>query len=825
MFRSAPAPPIFSRYRFLAAAILATYFLLPSVVTAQLLCPPSPPPTKNGEEVNICAVRQEKDGQIFKLHVRSRISYRDFILWADEATYDSNTGNADVEGHVVLDGGPNDEHIEASKAEYNVRNETGRFYNVVGTIGLQKPLPRHLVLTSTSPFAFTGKLVEKTGPDHYIVHNGTITSCELPHPKWQFNAHRVVMELGHNAVIYRSSFRIRGVPVLFLPIATHPLQRQPRQSGFLIPNLGRSSTKGTIFGDSFYWAINRSMDATLGAQYFSQRGWAQHGEFRARPTDKSYVGLAFFGVADRGIGTPKVSQGGQEVRLNGQARFGDNFRAVANIDYLSSFIFRLAFNEVFTQIVSSEVISNIFLSKPSSGFFYNAAVRRYENFESTNNADRIVIWHAPTLEYSSLDHPVGQSPLVLSFDIAAEGLSRSEPSFRTAPLVGRFDLAPAVSLPLHFRGWSLRPEVGVRSTFYTQRLLPASGSVGVASNDPTNRRAIDASVELRPPSLERVFDHGLFGHKLKHVVEPQVVYRRVAGVNNFPNILRFDERDILSDTNEVEYRVVNRLYSKQSSSTSENCETPREIFSRDVFNSSSADSPALDSSLEQQLDQQKAAQTAPCPAGPTAHELVSWELGQKYFLDTTFGGALVDGRRNVFTTTADLTGIAFLTSPRHLSPLVSRLRIAPNAHMDADWELDYDFKSSRISSSTALVNYQLGRITFGGSDVYLRVPGEILVSNSITSPLHFHQFRLMLAYGTPNKRGLSGAGAVGFDADVGFLQYSAVQSSYNWDCCGVSVEYRRFALGTVRNENQYRFSFNLSNVGSFGNMKRQERLY
>ncbi len=66
---------------------------------------------------------------------------------------------------------------------------------------------------------------------------------------------------------------------------------------------------------------------------------------------------------------------------------------------------------------------------------------------------------------------------------------------------------------------------------------------------------------------------------------------------------------------------------------------------------------------------------------------------------------------------------------------------------------------------------------------------------------------------------------MGFDADVGFLQYSAVQTSYNWDCCGVSMEYRRFALGAVRNENQYRFSFNLSNVGSFGNMKRQERLY
>src|SRR5207253_8490541 len=267
---------------------------------------------------------------------------------------------------------------------------------------------------------------------------------------------------------------------LVLPIATHPLQKQPRQSGFLIPNLGRSSTKGTILGDSFYWAINRSMDVTVGAQYFSHRGWAQHGEFRARPSEKSYLDLTFFGVADRGIGTPPVSQGGQEVRLKGEARFGDNFRSVANIDYLSSFVFRLAFNEVFTQTVSSEVISNLFLTKTSPGVSYHAAVRRYENFESTNNADRIVIFHAPTFEYASLDHRVSQSPLFLSMDVAAEGLSRSEPSFRTAPLVGRFDFVPTMSLPLLSRGWSLRPELDVRDTSYTHRLLPTRG-VGVSS--------------------------------------------------------------------------------------------------------------------------------------------------------------------------------------------------------------------------------------------------------------------------------------------------------------------------------------------------------
>ena len=71
------------------------------------------------------------------------------------------------------------------------------------------------------------------------------------------------------------------------------------------------------------------------------------------------------------------------------------------------------------------------------------------------------------------------------------------------------------------------------------------------------------------------------------------------------------------------------------------------------------------------------------------------------------------------------------------------------------------------------------------------------------------------------------AGNAGYDFDFRLLQYGAAQTAYNWDCCGISFEYRRFSLGpaALRNENQYRFAFTLANIGSFGNLKRQERLF
>jgi LPS-assembly protein len=820
------------RLRFLITAALVCHALLrPPLVTSQLRASPDEPiltqnstppnaPSQTFQGFSWSAITQELDGPVIKLNGEAQIHYGTFILHADEMSYNRDSGDATVDGNVVLDGGPNDEHITASHGTYNIQSEVGRFENVQGTIGMRVKGSR-LILTSPTPFVFSGKSVRKTGPDHYVVYDGTITTCELPRPKWQFYAHKVVVEVGGNASIYRSTFRIDGIPILYLPFATHPIERSPRHSGFLVPNIGRSSTKGNILGESVFWAINRSMDATLGAEYFSTRGWAPQGSFRARPSDTSFLDLTFFSVLDRGL--KGVDQSGAEVRLNAESAFAHNFRGVANIDYLNSFVFRLAFNDVFTQAVNSEVKSDAFLSNTTRGYFYNGSVRRYQNFESTTLGDQITILHAPGVELSSVDHQIGKSPLYWSYDGAAEGLSRSEPTFRTAPLVGRFDAAPNLSLPLKFRGWSLRPDFEIRNTIYTEQLLPF-GEVGTPKSSVIDRKAWEGSVELRPPALERVFDREALGRKWKHVIEPRIVYNYITGVNNFSRIVRFDERDVLSNTNEVEYSVVNRLYAKSKPATHD-CEPegmPTLLVGGPV---TAATVP---------WDRAEPSAATLCQPEQQTREVVTWELAQKYFLDPTFGGALVPGQPNVLSTTLDLTGIAFLTAPRHLSPLISRLRIQNSDHTDLEWDFDYDFKQRRINTSTALLNFRFGQFTVGGGDAFLQTASGTQVSQidtlpavtaSTSSEQSFNQFRVVLGYGHPDKRGFSGATNIGFDANLNALQYGSIQTAYNWDCCGVDLEYRRFALGSVRNENQFRFTFALANIGAFGNLRRRERLF
>jgi LPS-assembly protein len=843
----------------ITASLLCHLLLSPRLVTSQLRpganaaqTLPNAPSSRTGVPVTIHALEQEKDGAIYKLRGKVKVDYGTYTIYADRATYNSDTGDLEAEGNLLLEGGPNNEHIEASRGKYNVQNETARFEDAIGSVGFRLK-SRRTTFTTTNPFFFTGHVVEKLGPDHYVVTDGTVTTCELPRPKWEFAAHRVNIEVGGHATIYHSNFRLEGIPILYFPFATHPLQKNPRESGFLIPSVGRSSTRGNTAGDSIFWAINRSMDLLAGAEYFSKRGWAPDAQFRARPSDNSFLDLTYYSVFDRGIkmtnpdgSISNVDQGGTEVRLNTEGEFTHNFRSVANIDYLSSYVFRLAFSDVFAQAVNSEVRSQAFLSNTTGGVFINGSMSRYQDFQSTAPGDVVTILHAPGGEISSVDRQLWGSPFHGSFDADAEGLSRSEPEFRTAALVGRFDLSPALSLPRQFHEWAFRPEISLRDTIYTQQLIPAGGTgltqVGTVQSNTLNRKSLEGSVEVRPPAIDGVFDREILGRRWKHVVEPRVKYNYVTGVNNFDRILRFDERDVLSDTNEVEYAVVNRLYAKRTLPQEEKCppegmpalivggppgpsHIPWERNGTPLQANLLANSEQASSLESPEPGSQRPGLQRRCPKQPDTREIVTWELAQKYFLDPTFGGALIPGRSNVFTSTVDLTGIAFLTEPRHLSPLISRLRVGTTRSSDLEWDADYDFLAGRINSSTLLFNYHVGLFTFGAGDAFLHVPGEI--TNTSVAPVaqKFNQFRTVLGYGNGNKRGFSGATNLGFDAELGQVQYGSVQLAYNWDCCGVNMEYRRFALASVRNENQFRFTFSLANVGSFGNMRRGERLF
>ena len=54
------------------------------------------------------------------------------------------------------------------------------------------------------------------GPDEYVLHHGSVTSCELPRPKWTFTAAKIILRVGSSAHVYNTTFRLKGIPVFYL---------------------------------------------------------------------------------------------------------------------------------------------------------------------------------------------------------------------------------------------------------------------------------------------------------------------------------------------------------------------------------------------------------------------------------------------------------------------------------------------------------------------------------------------------------------------------------------------------------------------------------
>ena len=754
-------------------------------------------PANAGVPVTIESRTQSREGDHYTLSGDVEIHYKDRIIRADRIDYDSATGELSADGHLRIEGGASNERISASRGTLNLKNETGRFFDVEGSVGLKKTSSK-IIYTSGNPFLFTGRMVVKLGPDHYEVYNGTVTSCRLPHPDWRLYSGKFVI-IDDKAIGYNSTFRLINVPILYLPYVTHPVDSDDRQSGLLIPIFGQSSSKGFIVGEQVYFAINRSMDLTVGAEFFSLRGWSQSAVFRYKGPGRNFLTARYNGLLDRGY-TPTngtyTNQGGEEFTLSTRYDIDPHTRFSADVDYLSSYVYRQAFTENFNQAVSSDIVSNAYITHQNHGYSASLYADRYQGLKRVTTGEQVRIFHVPSLDFNTTEHPLLHSHLLWSIDAAAAGLHRVQQNFTTSGIIERLDLHPRISLPLAYNGWRIRPSVAIRDTFYSRSRVssPIPGLAPVELTDPVNRKSVEVETELRAPVLERTFDLPRFasylGTQIKHTIEPLAIFRYVNGVGNYNQILRFDPVDVVTNTNEVEYSLTQRIFLNHRDTTA--C-TDSETISDDAHCGN--------------------------------EEMLRWRISQKYFFDPNFGGAVSPGRRNVFDTTLDFSGIAFLTDPRNISPLVSKMRLRTSAKTDLEWDFDYDTGLKKFTRNNVFADVHQGNYFAGLSYAYLNAPGRFQTQGTVSQLSDFSQLRILLGYGTPTKNGLSLATNAGIDLNLKSIQYGAVQASYNFDCCGFSVEYRKFELGPVRNENSYRFNFTLANVGTAGNLRRAERLF
>ncbi|HEY4362585.1 MAG TPA: LPS assembly protein LptD [Bryobacteraceae bacterium] len=680
-------------------------------------------------------------------------------LIADEIDFNNDTRIADVRGRVEFQYFVQGEKLACDHALFNTETHTGTFYEVTGSEPFQVAA-RPGLLTTTSPLFFQADWAERF-TDHYVLHHGFVTDCVVPNAWWILKAPEFEVYPHEKAVAHKAWFVVRNVPLFYLPRFNKSLEKHPRRSGLMTPTVGNSSLKGYMAGGGFYWAINRSYDLIYRATYYSNVGIGHNVDMRGKVSDRTDFNIHLDALNDNST-DPSIAQGGYLLLFDGKSQLGNGWEARGHLDLLSSFAYRQEFSESINEAIFSETHSVGYVTRHWSDYGFNVVSERDVNFQTTAPGDSIELRKLPEVEFVTREHELRTWPVWVSLDSSDGFERRSELAFQTRSFVQRADMVPRITTAFTFAGIHVTPSFGVRETFYDSS-FDATGQV---TGNNLWRNSRDLGVDILFPSLERVFNDvpAWMGKKVKHVIEPRITYKYVTGINDFNNIIRFDDNDLVSNTHQVEFSLANRLLAKD--------------------------------------------------ANGTVTDLLTWEMRYQRYFDPTFGGAIVPGQRNVVDTVADLTGYSFLDGLRHSSPIVSELRLQSKIGME--WRTDYDPVRHAFTSSSFAADGRIGNYALSLGETLLKTDPILAPSSD--------QLRASFTYGIQNRRGLNLGGSVFYDLRQGIMQYSLVQATYNTDCCGLSVQYRRFSIG-LRDESQYLLSFSISNIATFGTLKKQERLF
>lgn len=208
----------------------------------------------------------DRETQTYEGHGQVEVNRGDLSLKADHARVNMATKDLVAWGNVLLREG--EDVIECQRLEVNLETQLGKIHQA------------RLYLKDQN-FHMIGGEVDKLGENHYRIRDGSFTTCDAKHPPWKFTAKEIEvkeMALGGWGIAKGPLFYFEDIPILYFPWGIFPV-RQERQSGFLMPGVGYSSTYGLGLKNGFYWAFAKNMDTTLYLDYLGDRGFKEALEY------------------------------------------------------------------------------------------------------------------------------------------------------------------------------------------------------------------------------------------------------------------------------------------------------------------------------------------------------------------------------------------------------------------------------------------------------------------------------------------------------------------------------------------------------------------
>jgi LPS-assembly protein len=663
--------------RFLAAALLLCA-LGPVAAPAQRLRAPQ---AEYGEiSIDAAQISYDKKTDTVSAHGTVVIKRGDSELHADDVCLNRTTNEAEARGHVrVTDP---EGTIVADALRLNLDDETGFL--------------EHAEVTSSEyEYSLTGKRIEKGLGQSYHIENGRFTTCHCAEgaPSWSISGQDIDVTLGGYGKLEGGTFNVLDVPVLYLPRAVFPVQRE-RQSGFLLPQFGFSNRSGFRTLLPFYWAIDKSQDATVSFDLETSARIGALGEYRYALSrgSRGFISGSYFNEFFRGAPATEPSGGPPpENRWSAATEqdqvLGEHSKAYSDVFIVSDDLFVREINLYAFEPRREVAVRTLPFTDSHAG-----VVQLWDRFaakgEGTYYQDLTGSPDALTLQRAPVVDTWGQAPLseyVLG-DLTAEAVDYQ----REQSVDGfRVDIEPGATVPLplgRYAFGAVRASASETAYHLTETTVSDSGmGGGVPSAMKTLPR--DQSRELIKvvagvgTVFNRVYHvHWLQLQKLNHTLEPEIEYLYIPAVNQ-SDLPLFDGIDRVNQRNLFTYGLVSRFIGKFAEQEPDD----RALFERTQGSTTSYTRELARLSIAQSVD--------------VARSISPIETGRAsdHFSDIDFGAELNPSRAlsvrfhaNYDTGISDFSSTRvgfFLQDPRNLGSKDERPRLETRTSVGVSYRL------------------------------------------------------------------------------------------------------------------------------------------
>jgi LPS-assembly protein len=689
-------------------------------------------------------------------------------LFADDLIWNLTSGELEAHGNVLMVSPT--ARLAAERVVFNTKTGLGTFYTASGSasLGERAAEVRSMFGTLEPDMYFFGEMIEKIGEDRYRITRGSFTTCVQPTPRWDVVTGTATIQLEDYAILRNAVLRVKDVPVFYLPVMYYPIQSDDRATGFLLPTYGRSTYRGQSISNAFFWAINRSQDATLFHDWFLSRGQGSGAEYRYAASAVSSGSAHAYWLNER---TPaeSVTGGGEqrsyELRGTLIQDLGSGLTARGSVDYFSNLTTKQLYNNnVFDSTMGRRSV-NLGVTRSWSRVSLNGIYSRSEAFYSSTYSS--IYGSAPGLSSAVSSQQIGRLPLFVGGNVdfnRTVSISRSYEGDLTVDndlgldsLDGRSTVrSPFVKLPY----LSSTASLTYRWTRYSHSLLN-----GVHTREPITRRYAEMGLEAFGPTVTRVFSpNNAFADRLKHVVEPYLGIQRTTAIDNANRISTTAGSVIIGDTTRMTYGVDNRVLVRKIP-------------------------------------------TDPTAAPTAPRDVLSVSLRQTYysnpdasFFDPQYGLTYYYRPASSFSPIA----LAVRASPVTASTVAFNMEYDPT---DDTGKLQGFSLSGGVNSQTVQASGGWGRRKYATGTTGLSADNYLQASSTVSSPTQRFTVTGSLNYDIGRKN---------------LMQYRWI-GAYNAQCCGIAIEYQEHNFPTsdprflIPKDRRFNLSFTLAGIGTFSN--------